>query len=125
MAAGKSVNELCDFLKQELSVEVSESFFMHKIDGETFLQLNDEYLKELVPLLGNRLKVKRILTDALEESDGGNWSTAPTVASHSRKRAKEVSKWISVCNSQLGTSEPVNISSNSEEEVSFVIIHVQ
>ena len=30
----------------------------HKIDGEVLLQLNDEHLKEIAPLLGDRLKVE-------------------------------------------------------------------
>lgn len=37
----------------------------HKIDGEVFVALNDEYLREIARLLGDRLKIKRALATAL------------------------------------------------------------
>ena len=53
----------CEDIEKLLSKElpqleegVIENFVQHKIDGEVFLSLNDEYLREIVPLLGDRLK---------------------------------------------------------------------
>ena len=34
------------------------------VDGMTFLQLNEEYLRELFPLLGDRIKVKKLINEA-------------------------------------------------------------
>ena len=41
--------------------DVLEKIVEHKIDGETFLVLNDEYLREVAPLLGDRLKIKKVI----------------------------------------------------------------
>ena len=66
----KSVEELCSYLQDEICVddEVLSNLKKHKIDGETFLQLNEEYLREVAPLLGDRIKLKRVITSALEPS---------------------------------------------------------
>ena len=48
----KSVNDLCEFLEIEfpdLEDHVLENIKRHKNDGQTFLQLNEEYLKEVAP----------------------------------------------------------------------------
>ena len=37
----------------------------HKIDGGAFVELEDKSLKEIAPLLGDRLKLKRIIKAAL------------------------------------------------------------
>ena len=37
----------------------------HKVNGEVFLALNDEYLRELAPGLGDRLKMKRVIAATL------------------------------------------------------------
>lgn len=61
--------QVCTYLKQEiptLSQDVLSKLEEHKIDGELFLGLNDEYLKELAPLLGDRLKLKRVINAALQ-----------------------------------------------------------
>ena len=55
----KTIEELCDFLLTELpdlDCELLENINRHKIDGQTFLQLNDDYLKEIAPLLADRIK---------------------------------------------------------------------
>ncbi len=65
----KDVEDLCQFLELELpslDEDVIESMRRHKIDGVTFLQLNEEYLRELAPLLGDRMKLKRIITAGFE-----------------------------------------------------------
>ena len=58
--------KLCLFLQQEiptLSEEIFAKIVKHKIDGEIFLSLNDEYmyLHEIAPLLGDRLKLPKLL----------------------------------------------------------------
>lgn len=57
-----SPSQVCDYLKQEiptLSQDVLRQLEEHKIDREVFLGLNDEYLREVAPLLGDRLKIKK------------------------------------------------------------------
>lgn len=63
-----SPSDVCDFLKEKVpgvSESVLERVIDHKIDGDVFLQLNDDYVKELAPLLGDRLKVRKALTSLL------------------------------------------------------------
>ncbi len=36
----------------------------HKIDGEVFLEIDDEYLREIAPLVGDRLKIKKAIHKA-------------------------------------------------------------
>ena len=59
---------VCAYLKENipnLSDGVVEKVKEHKIDGEVFLALDDDYLREIAPLLGDRLKMKRVITDAI------------------------------------------------------------
>ena len=67
---GKSVEQLCDYLREE---DVDEAILInikkHKIDGSLFVQLNDEYLREIAPLLGDRLRLKNIITRVLDTPD--------------------------------------------------------
>ena len=65
----KSVNDLCEFSEIEfpdLEDHVLENIKKHKIDGQTFLQLNEEYPKEVAPPLGDRLKLKKDITAGVE-----------------------------------------------------------
>ena len=60
-----SPEDVCIFLEKEIptiSEDILKKIVEHKIDGEVFLSLNDEYLREIAPLLGDRLKIKRVLT---------------------------------------------------------------
>ena len=67
---GNSVEQLCDYLREE---DVDEAILInikkHKIDGSLFVQLNDEYLREIAPLLGDRLRLKNIITRVLDTPD--------------------------------------------------------
>ena len=66
-----SPEEVCAYLKDQIpfiSEGILERFVEHKIDGEVFLELNDEYLREIAPLLGERLKLKKIINKAIAES---------------------------------------------------------
>ena len=47
-----------------ISEEILDSVIDHKIDEEVFLEMNDEYLREIAPLLGDRLKIKRAVHKA-------------------------------------------------------------
>lgn len=62
-----SPSKVCDFVKEQVpgvSEDVLEKVMDHKIDDEVFLELNDTYLKEIAPLLGDRLKIRRAITTA-------------------------------------------------------------
>ena len=64
-----SPNEVRDYVKDrlpQLGLDVLDRIIEHKIDGETFLVLNDEYLREIAPLLGDRLKIKKVIMKLLE-----------------------------------------------------------
>lgn len=59
--------EVCEFLRNQapnLSEEVLDRIIDHKIDGEVFLELNDEYLSEISPLVGDRFKIKKAINAA-------------------------------------------------------------
>ena len=55
--------ELCLWLQKELIDDVGEEFLQslraQRIKGRAFLELTDEELKEIAPLLGERKAVKR------------------------------------------------------------------
>ena len=56
---------ICSFLRENvpsLSEEIFQAILDHKIDGEIFVSLTDDHLREIAPLLGDRLKIKRLLT---------------------------------------------------------------
>ena len=65
---GLSPEEICAYVKEQIpsiSDEILERFKQHEIDGSVFLELNDEYLREIAPRLG---ELKRIITRALNSS---------------------------------------------------------
>jgi len=67
-----SPEEVRDYVSDELPFiesSVLDKIVEHKIDGETFLLLNDEYLREIAPLLGDRLKIKKIIVKLLEKDE--------------------------------------------------------
>ena len=53
-----------------LSEGILDNIVEHKIDGEIFLSLNDENLREIAPLLGDRLKIKRLISNVLKAVSG-------------------------------------------------------
>ena len=58
-----SPEDVCIFLENEIptiSEDILKKIVEHKIEGEVFLSLNDEYL--IAPLLGDLIKIKRMLT---------------------------------------------------------------
>lgn len=63
-----SPSQVCAYLQTEipnLSQDVLRKMQEHKIDGDVFLELNDEHLREVAPLLGDRVKIKRVLNATL------------------------------------------------------------
>ena len=65
----KSIEGLCDYLSTEItsiSEDVLSNLRRHKVDGKIFVQLNKEYLREVAPLLGDRLKLKKGISEAFE-----------------------------------------------------------
>ncbi len=69
-----STCDVCTYLQKEIptiSDNVLEKLKEHKVDGEVFLQLaaNDEsYMKEIASLLGDRLKLKKVIKTRLKVS---------------------------------------------------------
>ena len=62
---GFNVEDVCRLLTNRLGGEnddVISIFRSNRIDGPAFLELTDDELKELVPILGERKAVKRIMT---------------------------------------------------------------
>jgi hypothetical protein len=54
-----SPQQVCEFSQNEiptLSGDILEKRIAHKIDGEVFLEIDDEYLREIAPLVGDRIK---------------------------------------------------------------------
>ena len=49
-----------------LSVTFWRTLREHKVNGEIFAQLDEEYLRELAPLLGDRVRLKKIISAAFE-----------------------------------------------------------
>jgi len=63
-----SPTDVCVFLKEQIpniSESILEAIEDHKIDGGVFMELTEEYLREIAPLLGDRLKIKRAIRLAL------------------------------------------------------------
>ena len=63
--------EVGKYLKQQipaLSGDILEKIVGQKIDGEVFLALDEGSLREIAPLLGDRVKIKRAQAVALSEA---------------------------------------------------------
>jgi len=61
--------QVSDYVKKEVPLigeDILERIIEHKIDGEIFSILNDECLREIAPLLGDRLKLKKLIVKVLE-----------------------------------------------------------
>lgn len=62
-----SINELASFIGENLQDKVpnttlvSEAFRENNISGKLFLELSTEDLKDLIPLIGDRKEVKRLI----------------------------------------------------------------
>ena len=61
---GFTIDELHQFLSDrlDLSSETLDSFVSKRIDGDSFLELKDAELAELITPLGDRKKVQKLLS---------------------------------------------------------------
>ena len=56
-----TVGELCDFLEiRGCAEDVVHAVRRNGVNGDVFLELTEEHLKELAPLLGDRIALKKI-----------------------------------------------------------------
>ena len=59
--------DVSKFLKEQIptiSEDILDKIVAHKVDGEVFLNIDDEYLREIAPLVGDRFKVKKAIRTA-------------------------------------------------------------
>ena len=61
-------DEFCDYLLEQKGFrsDIVTSFNRNQISGATFLDLNDEDLKDLVPVVGDRVDVCKLLVESRE-----------------------------------------------------------
>lgn len=62
------IDEFCDYLLKEKGFhsDVVTSFNRNRISGATFLDLSEEDLKDLVPVIGDRVDVRKLLVQLKE-----------------------------------------------------------
>ena len=66
-----NVSQFSDYLQDlEFSESVSHKFEENEISGSTFLALEEEDLKELVPVMGIRIKLKELMRTLKKEVSG-------------------------------------------------------
>lgn len=59
-----SVEELSEFLLfKELDDDIVETLSKNKIGGEEFIALTDDLLRELFPIIGERVKVRKLIDE--------------------------------------------------------------
>lgn len=61
--------DVCSYLREHilsLDEDIIESFLNNRIDGVAFAELNDDYLKELCPILGDRMKLRNLVQSCVE-----------------------------------------------------------
>ena len=60
--AKMSKEELCDYLNgKTLDPEAVDTVRQNRLSGATFLELSKEHLKELFPVVGDRIAVSKLL----------------------------------------------------------------
>lgn len=62
------IDEFCDYLLEEKGFhsDVVTCFSRNRIAGATFLELSEDDLKDLVPVVGDRVDVRKLLVEAKE-----------------------------------------------------------
>ena len=53
----KSVQELKEYLAEKINLEVAETLSNNGIDGDILLQMKERHIQELIPHMGNRLRL--------------------------------------------------------------------
>ena len=58
-----SVEELCDYLieKENLDEDLVDILRTNKIKGKTFIRLTEDHIKELFPVVGDRLELAGVV----------------------------------------------------------------
>ncbi len=59
-----TVEDVTSFLRENvpgISADVLSNIITQKIDGEILSELSDSEMREIAPLLGDRLKIKRVI----------------------------------------------------------------
>ena len=114
--AGKNIDELCAFLKStvpDLESGVIQNIKLHKISGELFLQLSEEYLREIAPLLGDRLQLRKIISGAHEPltplSEGSVSRQVTSLLSHGTPEVTDVFEVISLYDINVHVFPELNI----------------
>lgn len=60
--AKMSKDDLCDYLNSKgLDPEAVDTVKQNRLSGATFLELSKEHLKELFPVVGDRIAVSKLL----------------------------------------------------------------
>ena len=62
-------------LKKGICEEVACDFERNRVSGQAFMELREEDLKELVPMIGVRTEIRRILKECREVSGYSNITT--------------------------------------------------
>ena len=63
-----SVEELCEFLRDNhVSSDVSDRVKSNQINGELFLELSSDELKEIAPVLGDRVALRKLQTKLADQ----------------------------------------------------------
>ena len=60
------VDDFCDYLEKGFHSDIVMSFHRNRMSGATFLELSEDDLKDLVPVIGDRVTVRRLLVELRE-----------------------------------------------------------
>ena len=58
---GFSREELCEYVEKQLELEAVDIIRKNRLSGASFLQLTCDHLKEMFPVIGDRIPVTRLL----------------------------------------------------------------
>lgn len=84
---GFSKEELCDYLeRQHLHFEVVDIVEKNRLSGASFLQLTCDHLKEMFPVIGDRIPV----TEILDQLRGSTPSSSKANSQTSNSQAKQL-----------------------------------
>ena len=98
-------DEICVFMREELpslDEDVIETFRQNKINGIAFIELNDKYIRELCPVLGDNMKIKKIVQTCVEPISSPSTPKSCTLNSSSLSKGQTPSS--SLCS---GDTVPV------------------
>ena len=80
-----SKEDLCDYLNTKgLDLEAIDTVKQNRLSGATFLELSKEHLKELFPVIGDRIAVSKLL-ESLKVSSSTHAETGHSNVRHNNK----------------------------------------